>query len=854
MNEMEINILRKVKWILLAILFSLSLGFEYTRHVVMEGRSLSSILPSMVFFGIIIISLVLGTFSKIESLMREILHSKEELKWAQEQWWQQTFDSMDEGVFISDADLTIVRANRALGRLLNASIEELVGRKCYEVVHNTKEPIENCPLLKSKKSMKAEYLEYYEPNLGRWLSVSSWPIMKDDKMTGSVQVIKDITELKKAEESLRESEERFRMVTEKSLAGVYIIQDGKFRYVNPALAEIFGYTPDEIIDKLGPLDLTHPDDRPLVAENIRKRMHGEVESIQYTFQGIKKDGTPIICEALGRHVDYHGRSAIIGTLLDITDRKRLEEALKSSEKRLKTIFESIPTGIVIIDAESHRIMDANPTAVKMIDAPRERIIGSICHQFICPAERGKCPITDLGKTVDHSERVLLKADGQSIPILKTVIPIVLDDRKYLVESFVDIEKQKQLEESLKRSLEELKAISEIDRNIIESPDLSTMLKFIVEKARKLTGSDAAIYSFVEDDVIVHHTSVGIRTKALEKIRLKRGTGLGWLAIQKNKPIVVEDFFTDKRLKDAPYDAVREEGLVSFLAVPVTSRGGDPLGILYVANRRKTKFTKQQQRALTTLAVQTAVAVEHAKLLEETKKAYEELKSLDKMKSNIISNVSHELRTPITIVKGALELVRFEEDPAERNRLLKIALNALRRQDRIVENLVEAARMEKAEIKLSLEDVNLAHIVPLVVGEIKPILAMRDLKIELDVSEDLPPVKADYEQLMRVFRNLLDNAVKFNREGGRIVVSARKRDGEVLVCVSDTGIGIPRGELERVFDRFYQVDSSTSRPYGGMGMGLAVAKEIVEAHGGRIWAESRPGEGSKFYFTLPAKRS
>jgi hypothetical protein len=236
--------------------------------------------------------------------------------------------------------------------------------------------------------------------------------------------------------------------------------------------------------------------------------------------------------------------------------------------------------------------------------------------------------------------------------------------------------------------------------------------------------------------------------------------------------------------------------------------------------------------------------------KELQRAYEELKTLDELKSNIISNVSHELRTPITIIKGALELARFEENPEERNRLISIALDNLKRQDRIVENLVEAARIEKAEIELKFESVDLSSLIRLVSGEFKPLIKKKGLQLELDVSEDLPPVKADYEQLMRVFRNLLDNAVKFNREGGRIVVSARERDGEVLVCVSDTGIGIPRGELERVFDRFYQVDSSTSRPYGGMGMGLAVAKEIVEAHGGRIWAESRPGEGSKFYFTLP----
>jgi signal transduction histidine kinase len=417
----------------------------------------------------------------------------------------------------------------------------------------------------------------------------------------------------------------------------------------------------------------------------------------------------------------------------------------------------------------------------------------------------------------------------------------------------DITRRKKMEEKLKGYIKELEAVHEIDRNILEKLELPSLLEFVVNKSIELTGADAAFFGLIEGDEIRHHTSAGTCTDALQTIRLKKGTGLGWLAIQENKPIVVEDFFTDKRLKDAPYDAVREEGLVSFLAVPVTSRGGDPLGILYVANRRKTKFTKQQQRALTTLASQSSVAIEYAKLLEETKKAYEELKTLDVLKSNIISNVSHELRTPITMIMGALELAREEKDPIERDKYLRIALEAIRRQDRIVENLVEAARIERMGIKLTLEEIDIETLITLAVAEFKPRAVKKALELRAEV-EGSPRVIGDYIHLSRVLANLLDNAVKFNREGGRITVTARRRDGEVLVCVADTGIGIPRGELERVFDRFYQVDSSTSRPYGGMGMGLAVAKEIVEAHEGRIWAESRLGEGSKFYFTLPLYRS
>ncbi len=157
----------------------------------------------------------------------------------------------------------------------------------------------------------------------------------DGRVFGTRAMYVDITERKRAEKALRESEERFRTVTEGALAGVYIIQDGKFRYVNPALAEIFGYTPAEIIDKLGPAELTHPEDRSMVSEYVRRRLEGKVTAMHYGFRGLRKDGTMIHCEVLGSRAEYMGRPAIIGTLLDITARKQAEEALRRSEEQLR---------------------------------------------------------------------------------------------------------------------------------------------------------------------------------------------------------------------------------------------------------------------------------------------------------------------------------------------------------------------------------------------------------------------------------------------------------------------------------------------------------------------------------------
>jgi PAS domain S-box-containing protein len=367
--------------------------------------------------------------------------------------------------------------------------------------------------------------------------------------------------------------------------------------------------------------------------------------------------------------------------MDITERERAEKALKASEKRLRTILDSVQAGIMIINAETHVIVDANPSAIEMFGAPREQVIGSVCHNYICPAEEGQCPVTDLGQIVDKSERVLLTANGKWVPIIKTVVPVRLNGGKHLLESFVDITEQKRAEEALK-------------------------------------------------------------------------------------------------------------------------------------------------------------------------KAYEELKTLDELKSNIIANVSHELRTPITIAKGVMEIVGDEEDKKTKKKLLKMAMDALDRQNLIVGNLIKAARMKEKIKGLKMEPVDVADAIYLVLTEFKPLARKRKVEIGVRVEEDLPMVRADYEELMHVLRNLVVNAIKFNKEGGEVMVEAGKKGDMVRVCVKDTGIGIPKDKLDRVFERFYQVNSAVTRRYGGTGMGLAIAKEIVKAHGGEITVKSRPGKGSTFCFTLP----
>jgi len=231
-------------------------------------------------------------------------------------------------------------------------------------------------------------------------------------------------------------------------------------------------------------------------------------------------------------------------------------------------------------------------------------------------------------------------------------------------------------------------------------------------------------------------------------------------------------------------------------------------------------------------------------------AYEELKDLDRLKTNIISNVSHELRTPLMIIAASLELIEDEKSAKTRSDLLNMALKAISRQNQIVEDLVTAAVYRRERIELNLEEVDIGQVVTLVYGKLKRLADERAIEISLKIGDGLPNVRADLNRLEHIIRNLVHNAIKFSENEGRVIIEAKKKKGMVEICVSDTGVGIPKDVVGHVFDLLYQGDSSASRSFEGTGLGLAVVKEIVEAHSGSVTVESEAGRGSMFRFTLP----
>jgi PAS domain S-box-containing protein len=226
----------------------------------------------------------------------------------------------------------------------------------------------------------------------------------------------------------------------------------------------------------------------------------------------------------------------------------------------------------------------------------------------------------------------------------------------------------------------------------------------------------------------------------------------------------------------------------------------------------------------------------------------EMKKLEQMKRNIIANISHELRTPLNIMKGYVEIAFDEPDHQKRNSFLERSLKALERQNWMIQDLLEVARCDDELEKMDMVKTSINCIVDMAFKSFNGKLEASGLDINIKKGPDMF-VNGDPEKLAYALTKIIDNALKFTDKGGSIEIGTFQEDSGAVVYVKDTGVGIPDDQKELIFDRFYQVDSSSTRKYGGNGLGLAIVKNIIDQHEGRIWVDSVLGKGSTFYFIV-----
>jgi signal transduction histidine kinase len=277
--------------------------------------------------------------------------------------------------------------------------------------------------------------------------------------------------------------------------------------------------------------------------------------------------------------------------------------------------------------------------------------------------------------------------------------------------------------------------------------------------------------------------------------------------------------------------------------------GEVIGVLEALNKKDdAHYTEEDLTILEALGALAAQAIQNMNLMRKVHASKEELSELERLKSDFIAITSHELRTPLGLILGHATFLRELAGNQFDEQLDTIIRNATRLKE-IVENLSDVGKFENGSARVRGEQVSMAKIAEEVAISFRPEAKQRGITLKTDIGTSLYYIHAEAVKISIALSNLVKNAIQYTEAGGHVTVKVEEDSGYIKVTVIDDGIGIPSKELPRVFERFHQVESHLTRRYGGMGLGLAVAKAMIELHGGRIWAESS-GRGSTFTFLLP----
>jgi signal transduction histidine kinase len=393
---------------------------------------------------------------------------------------------------------------------------------------------------------------------------------------------------------------------------------------------------------------------------------------------------------------------------------------------------------------------------------------------------------------------------------------------------------------------------DISRRLNSATTIDELLQLIISEAASLIHAEAASLLLLDA-----HTRV-LRFRAVSGPNQEQFLGMrvplkGSIAgeiLESNKPLIVPDV-REHESWNANVDAALGFSTSAILGVPMHDGLGRGVGVLEAINKLDgSEFGEDDIAVLSTLADLAGTAVAKAQLFNELEKAYRQLNDLDRLKSDFIALASHELRTPLSVILGYVSFLREEADEATASQLDSV-LNAAVHLRSLIQDMVNLRYVDAGEAKLQPRQVNIGQLLYHVARERRETAEAKKQTLRLLLPQEPLTVLGDPGMLELVFGNLLGNAIKFTGTGGWIIIGAARRGDEVWVYVRDTGIGIPPEELERIFDRFYQVQPHMRRDYEGMGIGLSIVKDLVQLHHGRIWAHSTVDEGSEFFVALPS---
>ena len=845
------------------------------------------------------------------------------------------FDSSNDGIIIYDLEGRILEANRVACQRVGYSREELLGRSIEDIKKPGQQDIktQNGMLLERGNAI------FESETLCRDGSIIphevSNRLIDYEGKKAVLSIARDISERKNAFEALKNSEKKFRTIFDSSNDGAVIFDlEGKILEINKISCERMGYAREEML-KMSILDFTSIKDETGVDGQLEKLK--QTGTSVFEIECVRKDGTAVPREISNRLIEYEGKKAILSIARDITERKKVFETLKKSEKKFRTIFDSSNDAVTICSLDG-KILEVNQVTCNRTGYTREELLQNSVEIFaagehLSRINEKKEEILQKGFCVFETETVckngdiiphevnnrLIDYEGETAVL---TIGRDISERKKTRKSLLESEKKYRMlfEESplgifhvnregvVTLCNESMAKIAGSSREEIIGLDLKSALKdssmkkaFETAMSKEKGNYEGEYTSITGNRTVPLKTTykplvseegafegcIGImedisESKRVEALQFEKALFLQKLVNSIPAPVYYKDkngaylgcnrafeaflgkkkeeiigktvhAFFPEEIADSYYsmdmELIRQRGNQVF-ETPIKYADGSYHQVVF----NKVVFRGMSQDDSVLLGIIWDIS-ERKSLEEELIRARKDAEFASMAKSEFITNMSHELRTPLNSVIGFSDLLLSEAFGPLNSKQGKYITNILKSGKHLLEivnNLLDISRLETGDEELQYENVFLEPLMDEIRAVLYPLAANKHITLESRCDSLLQSVEADRTKLKQVLYNLLSNAIKFTPEKGKISVNSKKKGEMVEISIKDTGIGIPEESLEKIFQPFVQADSSTSREYGGTGLGLHIVKSFVELHGGEVWVESEYGKGSTFTFTLPIK--
>jgi signal transduction histidine kinase len=508
-------------------------------------------------------------------------------------------------------------------------------------------------------------------------------------------------------------------------------------------------------------------------------------------------------------------------------------------------------GRALIDRRAIHIHDLAELDTEFPESKRYQQITGFRTILAVPLLREGIPI---GAIVIRRQQVQLFTDRQ-IELVMTFA----DQAVIAIENARLFQELQAKTRELVRSVEELKALGEVGQAVSSTLNLQTVLTTIVTRAVQLSGTDGGvIYEYDEAArefrLRATHRMEDELIEALRAAPIRVGEGAVGQAAISRVPVQIPDILGEREPSATRVRPVLARlGYRSVLAVPLL-REEVIAGGLVVWRRETGGFSTEIVNLLQTFATQSTLAIQNARLFREIEEKSRQIESASRHKSQFLASMSHEFRTPLNAIIGFSEVLldpSLEVSEEKRSRFLTHILNSGKHLLGLINEILDLSKIEAGRLELEIEPASIGDVLEAAEGTMRPLATKKAINLRVESDGRIPRVPMDGARIRQVVLNLVGNAIKFTSEGGQVWLRADASDEVVRVEVGDTGPGIPVKDHERIFLEFEQawIGGAGSKPEG-TGLGLALAKKLVEMHGGKIWVESEVGKGSRFFFTLP----